>query len=262
MRKITMLLIVLTTALFSCGQNKNGTNTPIDNITTPFKIISNAITKSNYSGQEYPICFESAFSDSTFVKEITTQSTTTYSFQTISIGKIKIESGKIIACDPIIMRESKSFSNIFPIGEFNVQLAIAKIHNNNRVAYSRIVFSNNPVIKWIYATRQGEVQIPINDTTLYCYSVDAGQGLFIDSIANFAFSQKSQTQWNATFADSKWVSPNFFGCLSSFDNYNLAVFNTGYGDGCYGSFIGLDKDNKICRLLTDFGFVRWWENKK
>ncbi len=32
----------------------------------------------------------------------------------------------------------------------------------------------------------------------------------------------------------------------------LATFTTGYGDGCYATYIGFDKEGHACQLLTDF----------
>ncbi|MBK6834667.1 MAG: DUF4241 domain-containing protein [Bacteroidetes bacterium] len=264
MRQLALQLIIflLSIVIQSCSQNRTQPTESLDsNLSKPITIISNSIVKSNYKGTEFPNCFEAAFIDSTFVVEITTKDTTTYFFQTLELGKIKIESGKIIACDPIVNIDSRPFTQVFPVGEFSVQLAIAKIPNNNRVAYSRIVFSNNPVNKWIYATQSGEKQIPINDTTTYCFGVDAGQATYIDSIANNELDKLEQPGWVAAFSGKKWLSPNFFGCIHSFNNHNLAAFNTGWGDGCYGSYIGLDKDGNICRLITDFGFVMWWNKK-
>jgi|GEM_PF-1178656 len=33
---------------------------------------------------------------------------------------------------------------------------------------------------------------------------------------------------------------------------------TTYGDGCYATYIGFDKEGHPCQLLTDFGLVAWW----
>jgi hypothetical protein len=50
------------------------------------------------------------------------------------------------------------------------------------------------------------------------------------------------------------------GYIYSFEGYNLATFSTGYGNGCYATFIGFDKKGNICQLLTDFGLIQWWKD--
>lgn len=260
--------MILSFTIQSCNNNNEtvlfykpkGNNEQKIDPSIPISILSNTIITSNYKENIFPICFEAAFMDSTYVKEITDRGEQVYTFQTINIGKIKIESGNIIACDPSFMYDGSVFTDKFPIGDFKVQLAVAKIpENNNRVAFSRILFSNNPVCKWVYATRKGEKKVPINDTTLYCFSVDGGMGLYIDKIARDKFITYDQSEFKKVFIDEMYKEGNSYGFIHNFETYNLATFSTGYGDGCYGSFIGLDKNNKICKLVSDLGILMWWK---
>jgi hypothetical protein len=226
----------------------------------PITILSNSIIKTQYKDSVYPICFEAAFMDSTIVKEVTERGESTYTFETKTIGKIKIESGEIIACDPSLMYHGKPFTDKFPKGNFDVQLAIAKIPgNNNRVAFSRILFSDKPVSKWVYATREGERRIPINDSTLYCFSVDAGLAVYIDKIGRDVFDKYDMKEWQKVFVNGMNRKENSHGYIHNFETHNLAAISTGYGDGCYGSFIGLDSKGEICRLVSDLGILMWWK---
>lgn len=226
----------------------------------PISILSNSIINTQYKDSVYPICFEAAFMDSTYVKEITDRGENIYSFETVNIGKIKVESGEIIACDPIFIRDGRPFTDKFPKGNFDVQLAIAKKSiNNYRVAFSRILFSNKPVSKWIYATRNSEKKIPINDSTLYGFSVDSGLAIYIDKVARDVFNKYDNTEWGNVFIKGMYKRENTFGFIHNFESYNLATFSTGYGDGRYGSFIGIDNKGEICRLVSDLGILIWWK---
>ncbi len=262
-RKTISLIISL--LIFSCSnhQDKKLENgIPCEDPTIPIKVFSSSISSSKYIGQEFPTCFESAFSDSTVLVAKTECGTNFYSFQTINIGKINIESGKIIACDPIVLRDAVAFMDVFPTGYFDVQLAITQDSSRNgRVAFSRILFSNEPVYQWKYAVRDNQRGISVIDTTVFldCHPVDGGQGLFIDRIAAEKFNLLDQKEWSKAFSNSKWYKSDFFGSIHKFENYSLATFATGHGDGCYGSFIGLDRSGNICRLLTDFQMVIWWK---
>ncbi len=227
--------------------------------TESYGILDSAKVKS-YHVTVKPGIFETGFFDGTKAK----MDTFHIGFYAVGIGKIKIETGKIIACDPIVMKDAKPFSQTFPIGQFPVQLAIAKTYNDERVAFSRILFSDNVVVKWEYALQAGQKQIPINDKTLYGYGVDAGMGLFIDEKANKVFTQvykENEDMWDQVFI--KEMDKNYRNTwnymLYVFNGHNFAAFSTGYGDGSYGTYVGYDSKGNVCRLLTDFGLVEWWK---
>ncbi len=252
--------ILILFELISCS-NKQDNNLPYINepITeNPKEGPSAPVIKTKYKGTEYPWFFEAAFDTSTYA----IQDDMFYSFETKNIGLISITSGKIIACDPITMSDAKPFSYTFPLGKFPVEFGITKVPENQRVAFSRIIFSIDSVKKWIYAVQDDEKEIPINDTSFFCYGVDGGTGIFIDEEANNIFKQKTNSEWNKVFMNGKWFQPGYYGQIYSFDGKDLAAFSTGYGDGCYATYIGLDKNNNVCRLLTDFGLVAWWKIKK
>lgn len=207
-----------------------------------------------------PTIFETAF----YYGATSKMDTTSISFYSVNLGNIKVSSGKIIACDPIVMNDASPFTQAFPKGEFPVQLSIAKIGDDERVAFSRIYFSEKPVIKWEFALLPKEKPIPVGDTTIYGYGVDGGIGLYIDEEANKAFDKLRETDeniWVKVFNKemSKTSRSTWEYVIYNFEKYNLASFSTGYGDGFYGTYIGFDDHGKPCRLLTDFGLIEWWK---
>src|SRR5688572_5535715 len=73
-----------------------------------------------------PVVFEAAFINGT---TLTTRNTVFTSYG-IDIGKLKIISGALITCDPLHIDEyGTPFTTVFPNGEFPVQLAIAKLED-------------------------------------------------------------------------------------------------------------------------------------
>jgi hypothetical protein len=197
-----------------------------------------------------PLIFEAAFDSTTSVS----LNKEHFSFSTYTPGNITIESGKIIACDIIMMQDWIAFSETFPTGTFPVQTSLAINNNDTTVSFCRILFSNAAVARWEFALQPGQPPAKLKDTIFYCYSVDAGQAIFADSIANRAIHSGKRTLWsneqNMHAADTSYIY--------KFDNHSIAVFTTGYGDGCYSAYIGYDSTNQICRLLTDFNVVPWW----
>ena len=114
------------------------------------------IKNTGYSITAKPEIFEKAFFQGTEAK----MDSFNIEFYSANIGKLNVESGRLIACDPIVMHDAKPFLQVFPVGLFPVQLAIAKINDDERVAFARISFSDSPVTKWEFALDEGQEEIP------------------------------------------------------------------------------------------------------
>lgn len=188
-------------------------------------------------------------------------------FCPIHIGDLRVTSGKVIAACPVNSRDAPPFAPLFPTGSFPVQLAIAKfLDRDERVAFSRVLFSVAPVARWEMALERGQKPLSIYDTTFYGYGVDGGEGLFIDSLANVTI--ESDKDEATAMTDSIFMysmkahgRPTWDYGVYQFKGQNVACFSTGFGDGSYGSYIGYDSAGGICRLVTDFGLVDWHEDK-
>ena len=201
-----------------------------------------------------PLVFENAFLNDPNFEDPTVFA----KFYTIEVGKLKIESGKLIACDASDMHHNLAFTETFPKGEFPVQLSIVKGEpgESEYVAYTRVFFSNKPVKKWAYALRPNDVfRVPSDSTSrIHCvFMGDMGMQstVIIDSVANKDFVKKSHLEWGEVFVDrfKKTAGKAFF---HSFDNHNLIAVST-FFNPCYASYIGYDEKGKPCRLLLDPG---------
>ena len=187
----------------------------------------------------------------------------TFHLYGLTIGKIKIHSCRIIACDPMIMEEyGIAFTQQFPTGEFPVQLSIAQLEGAETIAYIRINFSNEPVTKWKYALLPDQKPISINDNDYYGYLVDSGMGIFVDEAAAKELEKEKLTQMNARpyMQMDKHYHDGWKYAIHDFGKNNLAVFTAGFGDGRYGTYVGYDASGTPCRLLTDFGLFDWRKN--
>lgn len=177
-----------------------------------------------------------------------------------NMGKIKISSGKIIACDPWLMQEyAKPYRDSFPIGSFPMQLSIARLKDVEVVAFARILFNDHPVVRWSYALLPGQQNIPIGGKEIIGYLVDAQLGLFMDQAA-YDTLQKDTVNNRRTVILKSTSTHKHDGWrygIYEMGNQNLAVFTSGIGDGRYASYIGYDANGKIARLLTDFAIFNW-----
>ena len=256
MNKVTICIIAV--VLYSCNlENKAKiTNDDVHKQSIHFDLkdtIPN-ITLTDTS-LAFPQIFEGSFELETKIKQLGTEIT----FDRISVGKLKISSGKIIATDPTMLHDAVAFNEKFPIGEFPVELAVAKIKANSdrRIAFARLRFSDKPVKKWEFALLPGQIAKDIKSTEQYGYGVDAGVGLFIDQVAQNSLNVILDKNWENIFSEKFEDYLNY-----DFQNQNVVFFSTGFGDGFYSTYIGRDADGEICQLLTDFSIVKWWNLNK
>lgn len=224
-------------------------------------ILSDTMTISSELTQAKPNVFETAYFKGTTIQINDTISLT---FFPVDIGKIDLPSGKVVACDPAMSYQQEAFTTQFPTGQFPVQLAIAKVNEdkNQLVGFSRIKFSDEPVLRWEFALKKGQQPISLFGTSWYYYPVDGGLGHFIDENS----FNKMEKMDEATRSD---ILNNLFEQLdkhtiqswqfanTNYKGFNIVAFTSGLGDGRYATYIGFDKNGNPCRLLTDFGLVNW-----
>ena len=184
----------------------------------------------------------------------------TLSMYGITIGNLKIVSGRIVACDPLHYDEyGIPFTQIFPTGEFPVQLSIAKSGDEETVAFGRIKFSDEPVVRWEFALQKDQEPIPVGGKEWYGYHVDYGRVIFYDHAATPVLSKEhvGESEGQLFKEMDNHLHNDWSYSMYSIGEYNLAAFTTGVGDGGYATYIGFDSQGKPCRLLTDFEIFNW-----
>ena len=189
----------------------------------------------------------------------------TINFYGITIGKIKIVRGHIIACDPGHIDEyGIPFTQAFPNGEFAVQLSIANVEGVETIAFARINFSDESVARWEFALQKEQSPIAVGGTEMHGYSVDLGIGIFMDEEAAKALDKSNLTDLDADLYKQmdKHYHVDWKYTMYNFGTHNLAAFSSGLGDGRYATYIGFDANGKPCRLVTDFGLWDWRKGKE
>lgn len=184
-----------------------------------------------------------------------------YNFYQVNIGKLNVANGQIIACDPFLFNDDKPFDTVFPTGHFPIELAIARIDDDERIGFSRIKFSDKAPVRWTIAVTVDQDATGLSDDEIFGYGVDSGAGCFMDTSGAGKYSdylnQKEDNynvvidEMEATYKDTRsWL-------LWERDGFNVAMYSSGWGDGLYATYIGYDSENSICRLVTDFGLLEW-----
>lgn len=194
--------------------------------------------------------------ESAFTKDFTFTDYLKYEFKfhTHDMGKLKVTEGKIIACDPFLYNEDPAFDATFPVGEFPVELAIAKVNDDERVAFARIKFSDEAPATWQMAIIPGQDLSTLNEGEIFGYPVDAGTGMFIDGTAGKTLEALMGDDYGGDMMEEmeKTYKDTWSHLLKEQDGHTIALFSSGWGDGYYASFIGTDANGNICRLVTDF----------
>ncbi|MFT3933904.1 MAG: DUF4241 domain-containing protein [Chitinophagaceae bacterium] len=180
-----------------------------------------------------------------------------YNFYVATIGNLKINEGKIVACDPFFYVNDLPYAADFPKGEFPVQLAVAKINDDERVGFARIKFSDKTPVRWELALTEDQSLDDLkNENQIFGYGADGGTGGFMEPAGATAFTKilEDNSDNYQLYADEmqKNYKNTWSWLLWEQDANMVAMFSTGWGDGFYATYIGYDANNGICRLVTDF----------
>ncbi|HEY0667387.1 MAG TPA: DUF4241 domain-containing protein [Sphingobacteriaceae bacterium] len=184
-----------------------------------------------------------------------------YSFYCEQIGFLSMKEGNVIACDPFLFYENKPFEEKFPVGKFPVELAIAKINDDERIGFARVKFTSSLPVNWSIAVTIAQDASDLADADILGYGVDSGAGCFMDtSGANryLEFLKSKEDNYLRVIEDmEKNYCDTRSWLLWEMAGDNVAMFSSGWGDGLYATYIGYDDHGAICRLVTDFNLLSW-----
>lgn len=174
----------------------------------------------------------------------------------IAMGDLQLPTGEIVACDVLVTPDWEPVERKVPPGVYPVTLYEAQ----GRIAAAVLRFGEGAPVSWEIATIPGQDVSTLKDDEIVGYPVDAGTGSFFDKTALAAISERERLE--------KVKKPDYSNyyddvLADEYDDYvmhrplpdnpiNVAVFHSGWGDGFYASYWGLDAAGKPLVLLTDF----------
>lgn len=176
-----------------------------------------------------------------------------------TIGELAMPTREVVASDPVVFH-TISFVRRAPQGRFPVRVAVAHFTHpaaEPTVAGACLEFVPAPPELWEMALFPGNdptAQLPGH---IFGYGVDSGTGCFMDRAAAeelevleaVSLDRVHQLVRSATRPDYEWPRP--YGMAKVGGGLNIAVFQSGMGDGCYASYWGLRSGEPVC-LVTDF----------
>src|SRR5262245_13522489 len=176
-----------------------------------------------------------------------------------NVGELLIPSGRLVACDAFVFPEMSYFAMPFPTGVFPVVLSIAEYVNDQRVAFATVRFRPSEPVGWDMLTIGDQNLAALKPDEIFGYPVDSGTGCFMDAIAARQLDEtmrKDETIFERLMAEMQKTYIHTWSWLNvKVGDGNLIAFSSGFGDGVYANYVGIDDDGEASVVVTDFGVV-------
>lgn len=199
--------------------------------------------------------FDTAFTDGLRFNERGGQCDTLHVLRS---GALDVPSGRVLVCDPVgADATAPAFVRPVPPGRYPVLLSrwTSQARNEGRIAVAKLVLAAAPAARWELALREGEEGRPQRRKTDAAFTVDSGNGCFLDA--------GRARQWLAMDGE---VRESYIEAArpQREDAFVLGVptaaemvgFRTGLGDGRYRCWWGLDAAGAPVALAADFDMLR------
>lgn len=196
----------------------------------------------------------------------------------IDIGPCSIPSGQVLVRDPLCYltrNDGLPYFQTAPVGTYRTEVCVIKRDESgdcDRYAAVRLRFSDAEAVRFEEALVGNEQLQGMEEGEFFGFNVDAGLACICDKQVQQAYIdfEQSWRQHNpdkniyddyfaALFADSykqhpqhqrsggdwiNWQIPN--------SDYHLPFFQSGFGDGAYPVYWGVDATGHICQIVVQF----------
>lgn len=190
------------------------------------------------------------------VPALTSYELTQRKISLVAMGLLELPTGEIVASDPLADPDRPAFARKVAPGRYPVALYMFM----DRPALAMLRLAPGNPVKWEIATTPGQDAATLKDDEIFGYPVDAGTGSFRDTSALALMDERQKREEAAGAKDFNYYDDVL---ASEYDEYvmhrpipenpvNVAVFHSGWGDGFYASYWGLDASDKPLVLMTDF----------
>lgn len=177
-----------------------------------------------------------------------------------------LPTGRLVACDPAAHAQPRPFAPAVPPGAYPVFVHRSPDYSY-ALAYAELRVRLVPVVRWELALTAGQDAAILGPGEVFGYSVDTGLGCFLDA-QTLALLPAHEADLRARLG---------LGYANYYDNFlapalaraqpprqaatlplyagqpdNLAVFESGEGDGYYATYAGFGADGQVVRFVTEF----------
>lgn len=179
---------------------------------------------------------------------------------------VKIVSGRVVACDPLTSRVEPF---VYEVAPGNYPVYAWHSEQEGAIAGAEMRLSDTKPVRWELAVRPGQDAASLGEDEIFGYPVDAGLGSFADEDAIRAvemldlrlqeeLGDEYISLYDNLVEDVLDEHDGVWGNLAADEEngLNVILFTSGYGDGVYASYWGLDEQDNVVSLLTDFQVLK------
>ncbi|MCR5886612.1 DUF4241 domain-containing protein [Hymenobacter sp. J193] len=195
------------------------------------------------------------FSDSTHLTKL----------QPLLVTELFLPTGKLLACDPVAYSDPQPFRQPFLPGCYPVYIHL--LPADQCIAYAELRLREGTVSRWELAVTARQDPASLAPGEIFGYPVSAGLGCFMDH-STLALVNRHDADLQAELGDAyvsyydDYVDDLLYPAAGSqpyctlqpypSQENNVAVFQSGYGDGFYATYFGLNAHDQPVKFVTEF----------
>lgn len=194
----------------------------------------------------------------------------------IHIGDVNLPTGRVIVADPFFTEDQEAFARAVEPDKYPVFIYMAEIDElHHRIAYAKIKFRPEAAAKWILAITEDLTPDELNELgedEFYGFAVESGLACFMDAETKILLTQRidklQEEKPDSNYYDevlatefSEYSGKNQFSrALGDWNDHhpdkesdnNVIMFSSGWGDGYYPAYWGLNENGDTVELVIDF----------
>lgn len=187
-----------------------------------------------------------------------------YVIEAHPVDDIVLPTGRVVGCDPLVYPDAEPFTVTVAPGRYPARAWVAVVlrdgaEADRRVAALELVVSVEPAARWEMALAGDQDLATLDADGWFGYGVDSGTGTLADPTALAELESWNHEQVEDIFVPARPPDgpvPNLItAVLHEASGANVVAVSSGWGDGCYGTWIGRTAGGEVASFVTDFMVV-------
>ena len=177
-------------------------------------------------------------------------------------GDLVLQTGRVVAAD-VFLFDNIPFTRWLPSGTHPVFVLHATAGSDDRIAAAMIRVAQGDPVRWEPALTPGQDASRLPPDQFFGYGVDSGIGCFASAEAVEYLARagaRAGDTYSARVQAAMFPSKSEFHLVADIPvgdgtGLNVVAFQSGWGDGGYPSYFGLDAAGRPVVLMTTFGIL-------